>query len=93
MFRTALRNVLAHKARLLMTALAVVLGVAFAAGSLVFSQTRSGAAAEQAAAGYDRIAVNVGVDAAPDGGAPTGLDERLASRLARVPGVAHAANR
>ncbi|MEU5772815.1 FtsX-like permease family protein [Streptomyces venezuelae] len=93
MFRTALRNVLAHKARLLMTALAVVLGVAFATGSLVFSQTRSDAAAEQASAGYDRIAVNVGVDAVPDGGAPTGLDERLASRLARVPGVAHAANR
>ncbi|WP_055565295.1 ABC transporter permease [Streptomyces atriruber] len=93
MFRTALRNVLAHKARLLMTALAVVLGVAFAAGSLVFSQTRSGAAAERASAGYDRIAVNIGVDAVPDGSAPTGLDERLAARLARIPGVAHAANR
>ncbi|MET8689927.1 FtsX-like permease family protein [Streptomyces sp. NPDC004732] len=93
MFRTALRNVLAHKARLLMTALAVVLGVAFAAGSLVFSQTRSGAAAEHAAAGYDRIAVNVGVDAVPGGGAATGLDERLVSRLAQVPGVAHAAGR
>ncbi|MFI1680630.1 FtsX-like permease family protein [Streptomyces sp. NPDC020607] len=93
MFRTALRNVLAHKARLLMTAVAVVLGVAFAVGSLVFSQTRSSAAAEQASAGYDRIAVNVGVDAAPDGRTPTGLDERLASRLARIPGVAHAANR
>ncbi|MER5452458.1 ABC transporter permease [Streptomyces sp. NPDC002764] len=39
MFRTALRNVLAHKARLLMTMLAVLLGVAFVAGTLVFTDT------------------------------------------------------
>lgn len=39
MFRTALRNVLAHKARLLMTVLAVMLGVAFVSGTLVFTHT------------------------------------------------------
>ena len=41
MFRTALRNVLAHKARLLMTVLAVMLGVAFVSGTLVFTATAS----------------------------------------------------
>ena len=41
MFRTALRNVLAHKARLLMTVLAVMLGVAFVSGTLVFTDTIS----------------------------------------------------
>ena len=39
MLRTALRNVLAHKARLMMTALAVMLGVAFVSGTLVFTDT------------------------------------------------------
>lgn len=36
MFRTALRNVLAHKARLVMIALAVLLGVAFVSGTPIF---------------------------------------------------------
>ena len=39
MLRTALRNVLAHKARLVMTVLAVCLGVAFVSGTLVFADT------------------------------------------------------
>lgn len=39
MFRTALQGVLAHKLRLLATALAVTLGVAFMAGTLVLTDT------------------------------------------------------
>lgn len=39
MFRLALRSVLSHKRRLLSTAAAVVLGVAFLAGTLVFTDT------------------------------------------------------
>ena len=39
MLRTALRNLLAHKGRLLMSGLAVVLGVAFTAGTLTFTDT------------------------------------------------------
>lgn len=57
MFRTALRNVLAHKARLLMTALAVMLGVAFVSGTLVFTDTLSSAFSKQSAKSYDGIAV------------------------------------
>ena len=47
MFRTALRNVFAHKARLLMTVLAVMLGVAFVSGTLVFTETISDAFQKQ----------------------------------------------
>jgi putative ABC transport system permease protein len=39
MFKTSLRNIAAHKLRLLATALAVTLGVAFMAGTLVFTDT------------------------------------------------------
>jgi len=37
--RISLRNLAAHKARLVMSTLAVALGVAFIAGTLVFSDT------------------------------------------------------
>ncbi|MGW1766619.1 ABC transporter permease [Streptomyces sp. NPDC002073] len=59
MFRTALRNVLAHKARLLMTVLAVVLGVAFVSGTLVFTDTLGKALSGQSAKSYDGVAVSV----------------------------------
>ena len=59
MFRTALRNVLAHKARLLMTVLAVMLGVAFVSGTLVFADTLSNAFRNQSAKSYDNVAVAV----------------------------------
>ncbi|MFJ8855365.1 ABC transporter permease [Streptomyces sp. NPDC102437] len=59
MFRTALRNVLAHKARLLMTVLAVMLGVAFVSGTLVFTDTLGSALRNQSAKSYDDVAVAV----------------------------------
>ncbi|MFI6726160.1 ABC transporter permease [Streptomyces sp. R-74717] len=59
MFRTALRNVLAHKARLLMTVLAVMLGVAFVSGTLVFTDTLGNAFRNQSAKSYDDVAVAV----------------------------------
>lgn len=59
MFRTALRNVLAHKARLLMTVLAVVLGVAFVSGTLVFTDTVGKAMSSQSAKSFDGVAVSV----------------------------------
>ncbi|MCM3264756.1 ABC transporter permease [Streptomyces thermoviolaceus] len=59
MFRTALRTVLAHKARLLMTVLAVMLGVAFVSGTLVFTNTVSGALENSSARGFDHVDVAV----------------------------------
>lgn len=94
MFRTALRNVLAHKARLSMTALAVTLGVAFLAGSLVFADSLSRAAATKATDGFERIAVNVSPDAPPGGEARrAGIDARAVKDLAKIPGVAVASGR
>ncbi|WP_030897506.1 ABC transporter permease [Streptomyces sp. NRRL F-5126] len=62
MFRTSLRNVLAHKARLLMTVLAVLLGVAFVSGTLVFTDTLGKAYADQSAKDYKGVAVAVSTE-------------------------------
>ncbi|MEU7090037.1 ABC transporter permease [Streptomyces achromogenes] len=92
MLRTALRNLLAHKARLAMTVLAVCLGVAFVSGTLVFAD--STAAAHRAAASKTFAGIDVTVtDKAPEPGTDDGsragvLDDALVTELARVPGVA-----
>ncbi|CAM5476815.1 ABC transporter [Streptomyces avidinii] len=96
MFRTALRNVSAHKARLLMTAFAVMLGVTFVTGSLVYGDSLKRAAVDRAAAGYDRVSINVSSDTLPGalpGAPPATLDARTADALARLPGVAAVAGR
>lgn len=94
MFRTALRNVSAHKARLLMTAFAVMLGVTFITGSLVFGESLHRAATAQATDGYERIAVEVDLNGSPGGGSgPGSIDAQAVTTLAKVPGVAVAAGR
>ncbi|MEU8761949.1 FtsX-like permease family protein [Streptomyces sp. NPDC048659] len=94
MFRTALRNVLAHKARLLMTVLAVMLGVAFVSGTLVFTDTLSNAFRNQSAKSYDDVAV--AVSAAPNQHDPNqtpGLTEQTRQKIAGLDGVADATGR
>ncbi|MFD9481746.1 ABC transporter permease [Streptomyces nojiriensis] len=59
MLKTALRNVLAHKARLLMTVLAVTLGVAFVSGTLVFADSSTAAHRAAVSKDYADIAVTV----------------------------------
>ncbi len=92
MLRTALRNVLAHKARLVMTVLAVCLGVAFVCGTLVFADSSAAAYRAAASRNFADIAVTVSAKApAPGAGADqhgTVLDDALARKLAAVPGVA-----
>ncbi|MFI0710599.1 ABC transporter permease [Streptomyces inhibens] len=94
MFRTALRNVLAHKARLLMTVLAVMLGVAFVSGTLVFTSTISDAFQASSQKGYDNVDVAISPrsqdsrSSAP--GAAPRLDQKLLDKAARVPGAASA---
>src|SRR5688572_15956134 len=39
MWRTSLRSLLSHKLRLAMSALSIILGVAFVAGTLIFTDT------------------------------------------------------
>ncbi|MFF5705337.1 ABC transporter permease [Streptomyces sp. NPDC012794] len=93
MLRTALRNVLAHKTRLIMTALAVCLGVAFISGSLVFADTTTAAYRASMSRNYSGIAVTV--EPKHPVGAPADeragvLDDALVAGLAAVPGVAAA---
>lgn len=94
MLRIALRNVFAHRTRLVMTALAVVLGVTFLSGSLVFGDSLNRAVTARATDGYERIAVSVFPTGSPArSGEPTGIEARTAKALADVPGVAASAGR
>ncbi|MFF1695656.1 ABC transporter permease [Streptomyces sp. NPDC058257] len=90
MLKATLRSFLAHKGRLLLSALAVILSVAFVAGSLIFSDT--------VARTFDRLFASTSADvtvepkenldeAVPSGQTPT-IPARLAGRLAEVDGVA-----
>ncbi|MEU7557115.1 ABC transporter permease [Streptomyces eurythermus] len=94
MFRTALRNVLAHKARLLMTVLAVMLGVAFVSGTLVFTNTLSDAYQKSFAKGFDQVDVAVRPKYQDSEGDRVGKDaeltQALLDRAAKVPGAASA---
>ncbi|WP_416979642.1 ABC transporter permease [Streptomyces sp. T028] len=92
MYRTAVRNVLAHKARLLMTMLAVVLGVAFVSGTLVFTDSLAAASRAQAARSYAHVDVEVRSYADASGKDP-GLDRKLFDEIARLDGVADAVGR
>ncbi|MFI8277473.1 ABC transporter permease [Streptomyces sp. NPDC085929] len=91
MLRTALRNVLAYKARLVMTVLAVCLGVAFVCGTLVFAESSAAAYRAAASKNFADIAVTVTPKDSPPGAAddePGALDDALVRKLADVPGVA-----
>ncbi|MDH6220575.1 ABC transporter permease [Streptomyces pseudovenezuelae] len=94
MFRTALRNVLAHKARLLMTVLAVMLGVAFVSGTLVFTNTISDAYQNSSAKGFDQVDVAVTPKSQEDEGNTINktpeLTQAQLDTAAKVPGAASA---
>ncbi|GAX54720.1 FtsX-like permease family protein [Streptomyces olivochromogenes] len=90
MLKATLRSFLAHKGRLLLSALAVVLSVAFVAGSLIFSDTVTRT--------FDRLFASTAADVTVSpkndlksrvatGATPT-LAASLADRLAKVDGVA-----
>ncbi|MFD5162550.1 ABC transporter permease [Streptomyces hawaiiensis] len=92
MLKATLRSFLAHKGRLLLSALAVLLSVAFVTGSLIFSDTVSRT--------FDRLFASTAADvtvspkedldeAVPSGRTAT-LPAALAERVRRVDGVAAA---
>ncbi|MFE7240590.1 ABC transporter permease [Streptomyces sp. NPDC057580] len=93
MFRTALRNVLAHKARLLMTVLAVMLGVAFVSGTLVFTDTLGNAFRNQSAKSYDDVAVAVTTHADRRDDKAAGIDAATLKKIQGLDGVATATGR
>lgn len=93
MFRTALRNVLAHKARLLMTVLAVMLGVAFVSGTLVFTDTLGNAFRNQSAKNYDDIAVAVTTHADQRDDKTRAIDAATLKKIQALDGVDTATGR
>ncbi|MDN3027731.1 ABC transporter permease [Streptomyces sp. S.PB5] len=92
MLKATLRSFLAHKGRLLLSALAVVLSVAFVAGSLIFSDTLSRT--------FDRLFASTAPDVTVspredlDESIPSGmtatLPASLLAQVSRVDGVADA---
>ncbi|MEU8788388.1 ABC transporter permease [Streptomyces sp. NPDC048643] len=92
MLKATLRSFLAHKGRLLLSALAIVLSVAFVAGSLIFSDTVTRT--------FDRLFASTSADVTVEprndlnSQLPTGATETvpasLADRIAKVEGVAAA---
>ncbi len=91
MWKASLRSVVAHRLRLMLSGLAVVLGVAFVAGSLIFTSTIS-AAFDQL---FDEISADVTVsrDTAFDADVPgqqngaTTVPRDLVGTIDSVPGV------
>ncbi|MEU7055892.1 ABC transporter permease [Streptomyces sp. NPDC046197] len=90
MLKATLRSFLAHKGRLLLSALAVVLSVAFVAGSLIFSDTVTRT--------FDRLFASTSADVTVEpkqdlkSSVPTGtvqtVPAALAAQVAKVEGVA-----
>nr|WP_303710956.1 FtsX-like permease family protein [Kutzneria buriramensis]WKX09765.1 ABC transporter permease [Kutzneria buriramensis] len=89
-----MRNVFAHKARLLMTVLAVMLGVAFVSGTLVFTNTISEAYQKSSAKGFDHVDVAVEPETQANKGDTVGrtaeLTQAVLDESAKVPGAASA---
>ncbi|MFC6887004.1 MULTISPECIES: ABC transporter permease [Actinomadura] len=91
MGKVTLRNLAAHKIRLVLTAVAVILGVAFVAGTLIFTDTMN----RQFDDLFDDIGKNVAVDvraqkvvdADDDGAAARPVPASVLEKVKAVPGV------
>lgn len=92
MFRTALRNLWAHKLRLLTTGLAIVIGVAFISGTMVLTATirqTMDTLFANAYEGTDALVRSATAFDSPDGLEVRGrIDEGLIDVVAEVDGVA-----
>ncbi|MFB7918211.1 ABC transporter permease [Streptomyces sp. NPDC056061] len=96
MFRAAVRTLRSHRLRFAMPALAVLLGVAFVTGSLIYSESVSTAVARARTNSRPDVSVEItpGRSAEPpsadsSGGTPQ-LDDSLLRRLRALPGVSAA---
>ena len=92
MLRTALRNLAAHKLRLLTTGLAVLIGVAFMSGTMILSATMAKTFDDMFASAYEGTDGQVRSESTfetPDGiEIRPRFDDALVARVAAVDGVA-----
>ncbi|GHC67302.1 ABC transporter permease [Streptomyces cinnamoneus] len=87
--KTSFRNFLAHKGRMALSAIAVLLSVAFVCGTLVFTDTMNATFDKLFASTASDVAVSPKKnDDAQETGKPQTLPASLQGRLAQVPGVA-----
>ncbi|MEZ5114676.1 MAG: ABC transporter permease [Candidatus Nanopelagicales bacterium] len=94
MLQTALKGTLAHKARLALTSVAILLGVAFVSGTFVFTDTIQARFDSLFADVYAGVDASVRAEGPEFGGdvttAPAALPQSLVSDVAAVDGVAAA---
>ena len=94
MWRTTLRSLLAHKLRMSLSALAIVLGVAFVAGTLVFTDTLNRTFSDLfAATSADvnvtpKAAFDVGLTGTAGPSAAANVPQAVVDAIRAVPGVA-----
>ncbi|UGQ11672.1 ABC transporter permease [Yinghuangia sp. ASG 101] len=88
MWKTTVRNLVAHRLRLLLTAVAIIFGVAFVSGVLTLGATVSDGYRKAAATDLKDVAVGVHAtaDAERDHQVPR-LDEALVDTIRALPGV------
>ncbi|GAB2637562.1 FtsX-like permease family protein [Gordonia jinhuaensis] len=73
MFKVSLRNLAAHKLRLALTVLSVLLGTSFVAGSMVFTGTISNAFSSI----FDNVALGTAVQISPEKGQSAGVPDSV----------------
>jgi putative ABC transport system permease protein len=90
MLKLGLRSVLAHRLRFVLCTVAVLLGIAFVSGAMIFTDTLSAALKKNFAGGTADITVTAvsQVDPGTSGALPATLTIDLANQIAAVPGVA-----
>ena len=89
MFRAALKSLLGRKVRLVMSTFAIVLGVAFVAGSLIFSDTLSRSFTALFSSTVGDVVVRPDSEAPPGGGfSSLTVPASVVDDLTDLPGVA-----
>ncbi|MEV0582309.1 FtsX-like permease family protein [Nonomuraea sp. NPDC050310] len=87
MLRTTLAGLRAHKLRLLLTSLAIALGVGFIAGTFVLTDTLEAGFTQKVTASADKVTVAVLPPKSQDPEREAGLTARDLDKLRAVPGV------
>ena len=90
MFKLGLRSVLAHRLRFVLCTLAVTLGVAFAGGAMVFTDSLSTALKKNFAVSTADVTVTPASPIETGTDRPATFQIDLVDRIAAVPGVAAA---